>query len=552
MILKTTEALQREKGAELTFNQIAVNEFERMRKIWQMCDDCFSGESSVKENAIANRYIAIPSSKQGNSPESKLARDAYIRRGKMPSFAGDTLEQSCGILGTAEPEIRLEGKAEVLNGLVDYATPFHDGLRGLFRRVIENVLRYGRYCLLLEPNDNASGESLFHINEYKPHKFLRAIPYENGGESYARAIFLDTSNIEYDTELWKEVFLPQITVLALDASGRYYQAKFGISRLAFSRNADGEMVFSEKETASNAINDVMGKLEKFNLLYPDETACDELVYPDKYGVTFERIPFTCINSSDLNFMHFGSVPLQRLCEQCLHILNADCDHQHAIFMTTDPIPTVIGGETGETQPFQMSPDKVVYLPEGYSFGFVSPSGGGLDAQKRNIEEMMETARRMGVSLAGTESAAYTPGVSLELLRNAQTAALKIINATCGSGVEEQLRFAGMWLGLSDDELKESIAFVPSNAFAEIKATAAEAVSVAVNAANMMMTEEEVRKYMEKNGFVPVRDWEEVKSELDAQKLERAEGDLNSVRNAFGFGNEPPPTDEGEEGKKGGE
>lgn len=68
MILKTTDALQRKKGAELTFNQIAVNEFERMRKIWQLCDDCFFGESAVKENAsvpYAQIFIFLKQSVRG-------------------------------------------------------------------------------------------------------------------------------------------------------------------------------------------------------------------------------------------------------------------------------------------------------------------------------------------------------------------------------------------------------------------------------------------------------------------------------------------------------
>ena len=58
--------------------------------------------------------------------------------------------------------------------------------------------------------------------------------------------------------------------------------------------------------------------------------------------------------------------------------------------------------------------------------------------------------------------------------------------------------------------------------------------VAASAAELQMTDEEVRKYIEKNGLAEPRPWEEVKRELEMEQAEKAEGGLNSVAKVFGF------------------
>ena len=518
-----------------TYDELYNADYKKQAAKWQLCDDCFSGEEAVK--AKWQDYIDIPKAKQNN----EQLRKAYISRGKFPAFPADTLEQSIGILGSAVPDITFDGKAKKLDYLRDYATPFRDGATALFARVVANVLRYGRYCLLLEPNNNPQGG--FHINEYKPQKFMRCKIDGEDGESYARMILLDTSYTDYDTVDWKETYTPQITVLALDGRGEYYQAKFGGTAVTVSRyNGSGEMIFEDPSALNDAKDSIMVRLLNFNIFEPDPGLPDDFVYPDKFGKRFDRIPFTCINAQDLHLTRYGDVPLLKLCRQCLHILNADCDHQNLLFMTSDPKPTIIGGD-GDAKDLYLGVDGVLCLPEGFTFSFVSPQAIGLDQQRQNIQEMMETARKMGVSLSGTESAAYTPGVSLELLRNAQTAALKIINRNCGAGVEEQLRFAGKWSGMTDEEVNRDIKFVPSDAFAEIKATAAECVSVAMNAGTLKMTAKEVRQYVEKSGLADARDWEELKEELDAEAQERSDRELNSAKNAFGFTNPEPEEDD---------
>ena len=528
-------------AAKLSLEQFAAPDYRFMNGVIEMCQDCFAGEKAIK--AKNEKYIYKPFSKSGSDIDEVKAWEAYKSRGKFPDYPKKELDKSIGILCATPPDVTLDGKAAKLAPLREYCTPFKDGLQGLFSRTIENVIRTGRTCLLLEPDNRDDGGG-FHINEYRADKFLRVKIAEDNGESWANLVILDTSSIEYDTSIWDDVYYPQITLLALDVNGAYYQAKFGAGAYAIAGyDIAGNPLAKDPKQARETMGSVLAMVRNWDILNPDPAKCSALTYPDKYGKTLDRIPFTCINSSNLHLTKYQLPPLYDLCLLCLHILNADCDHQQAIYLTTDPIPTFSGVDSRDKVEF--SANHAVFLPENASFGFTCSAGAGLDQQARNIAQMHEQAKTMGVSLAGTEGVANQSGVALEIIRNAQTATLRVINQNIGKGIEEQLRWAGRWLGMSQAEIAENIKFTPSNEFADVKPAAAEVVTIASNREKLEMTREEVRKVAERAGIVQSRPWEEVEEELDQQAAEDAEKRLNSVAGAFGFGGGNDTEDEDE-------
>lgn len=536
MIVKSTEARSQQAAAVFTLAQLAVPEYSEMLKLWEICDDCFAGELAVK--AKDDQYIYRPSSKQGDTDLSRKAWEAFKGRGKFPNLPAESLEKMVGVLCAKPPDVSFSGKAEKLEFLRNYATPFRDGLEALFSRTVENVLRSGRTCLLLEP-DNGEGTG-FHINEYRARKFLRAKVNYADGESFAKLILLDTSSIDYDYTVWKDVYSPQITLLALteptgSSPAVYYQAKFGRSGVKIAGYKNGAAVWDDAEQYHLALGEIFGMLEAFRIDDPDSSACTIFNVPDKFGRTLDRIPFTCINLASLNFMRFERPPLLNLCLRCLHILNADCDHQQALYMTTDPVAVIYGADAEKK--VELGADRVLFLPEGSKFEYVSANSQGLDQQARNIEQMIAEAREMGISLSGTDGLTNTPVGTMQLYRDSQVAGLQTINQTCGKGIEEQLRFAGRWIGMTPEETARDIRFTPSSDFAEIKATAQECVTLANSRAALQLTREEVRKYTEKNGLADPRPWPEVREELDQLEAEKQQARLDSVAGAFGFGEE---------------
>ena len=538
-IQKDFTAVSNKQTAQLTIDQLATHEYFLLRPARELCQDVFSGEMAIKGKG--ERYVYRPYSKtQGEHKEQ--AWKAYLKRGKMPGYASKTLEQMIGVMGAVPPDIVFDGKAERLEFLRELATPYRDGLEALANRVRENILRTGQYCLLLEPDEEADK---FHINEYKCFDYLRCVIGDDGAETFAKCVFLDTSRTAYDTTIWKEVYYPQITLLALDKNGNYYQAKFGRFGVSLAGYQDGAMKYQDAEEYTNSMADIFGKLEQFNVLEPDESKCDSLVYPNKYGKTLNRIPFVCINPSNLSLTSSQNPPLLNLCVQCLHILEADCDHQNAIFMTTDPTAVFTG--VNKEKDIATGSDSSLFLPQGATFNYVAAGSSGIPQQMENIQKMKEDALQMGVSLAGQEGAVNSSGVALSIVRNAQTAALRIINETAGKGIEQILRYAGKWLGLTDEECSEMIKFTPSNEFAEAKATVAECVAL-INS-QLPMTEEEKRRYLERNNIVDPVPWEEFKVKLDEEKAEKQAHGLESVAGAFGFVHDEEDQESTEQGEE---
>ena len=515
MITKSTDAYRKKKSAINTISQLADPKWEIYRKYWELCDDVCSGELTVKEKA--DQYIYRPMSKRGNTPDAFQSWEAYKSRGKLPKSAAESLEKMQGTICAKPPLFTLENKASRLEFMREHATPMRDGLDALFSRTVENVLKYGRYCLLLESDD--SGD-LFHINEFRAEKLLRVVPVEEDGDSYAKIIYLDTSNIRFDYQKLKDVYCPQITVLALDGNGRYYQAQFGTGEVAVRNHKNGTPQYDNKAYAET-MTELFAELETFDVDNPDERA----VYPQKFGQYLDRIPFTVINPNNLNFMKFAPPPILDICVQSLHILNADCDHQQAVFLTTAPIPKFTHVEKQKT--VQLSCDRSLNLSGDTEFEFVCAPTSGLQMQAANLEQMREEAKSMGLNISGTEGAANTSGVALEIIRNGQTAKLRIVNQTCAKGIEEQLRIAGKWLLRMDDEtVSQSVKYTPSADLAKIKPNMQELVAFANVAKEFSVTRREMREWLEENFEIEHKDWEELQIELDA------EADLSEIGTDF--------------------
>jgi hypothetical protein len=184
-------------------------------------------------------------------------------------------------------------------------------------------------------------------------------------------------------------------------------------------------------------------------------------------------------------------------------------------MTTDPIP-VIKGVRDKDAGVTLSPDRTLNLSEGVEFGFVGAPTAGLSMQAQNIQSILALAKDSGVFLAGSEALTNVSGYALEIQRNSQTADLRIINDTCGKGIEEQLRWAGKWIGMSSEECSTDIVFTPSNTFAEIQPGLGDATALAKVARDFSITAKEKREWAEKNLGFPERDWEELQDEMEAE------------------------------------
>jgi hypothetical protein len=366
--------------------------------------------------------------------------------------------------------------------------------------------------LLLEPDDEGD---IFHINEFKPEKLLRVVPVESKGDSYAKVVYLDTSNIRFDYHLNVDVYCPQITVLALDGSGNYYQAQFGTGEVPIAAYKNGVPQWGSKAQYKETMDQVFAELERFDIDNPDPQIA---VYPQKFKRPLNRIPFTVVNPQSLNFMKFTPPPILDMCVQALHVLNADCDHQQAIYLTTDPIPKFTKLEKTDEKKVQLTAERSLLLGGEADFSFVSAPTDGLQMQAANIAQMLSELEQMGLNISGMEGAANTSGVALELVRNSQTAQLRIINQTCAKAIEEQLRRAAQWLlGIDDIKAGELVKYTPADDLAKVKPSLAELAAFANVAEKFSVTKQEMRQWLEENFDIEHKDWNDLQLEIEAER-----------------------------------
>ena len=441
---------------------------------WQKCRDAFAGEDAIR--AAGEKYLYRPESKK-----KPAAWKAYLERPKFPSYCKDTLLKMCGILSTGQPEMKLDD----LEFFRDWATSDHGGLVALANRVIENVLKFGRYHLLLQVGDTTQGQNLFYIDHFAPEKFLDCDWETEKGESYLTWVLLDDSDVVFDIRTKKRDFDRRLLVLGLDEAGRYYQARIKPE-----------------------------EWEGFDILNPN---AGEVEYPAPYGVIGSRIPFFVFNVTDRSFGHYQRPPMIDLVNHSLHLYNADAPYQQTLFMTSDPTLIRKGMPKSSEDP-KLGSDVFQDIPADADVKFLEFSGTGANAQLQNIQTMQADADKMGVSIAGIEGAANASGVALEIVRNAQTAALRIINKNIGIGLQNLLRFAFQWEHPGEDResVAEKIVYSPSNDFADLKASSQEIVQFAMNRKDLMMTREEMRSWIERNAGLEHRDWIELEAELDAE------------------------------------
>ena len=517
----SADILTDRRRSALTIDRLAAPDIRRMRFAWELCADVFAGEMAVK--AKGDRYIYKPVSKSGTTTAAKKAWEAYKGRGKLSKIPRQTLEKITGTLTAKPPQVLFGDRAAaVLAPLVENATPFGDGLDALFSRTVYNVLKSGRYCLLLEPEDNASAGG-FHINEYRAEKFLRAVSaVDETGRSYARMVLLDTSSIDYDLSEWRSVYRPSLTVLGLDAEGRYYQAIIRSAPVAVRvEDAPGVPVFESERDRRESEKALVEALRLLDVDAPQPNGLTEIVYPTKYGRTLDRIPFTVCNPGDLNFARVSEPPLLDVCLLALHALEADCDHQQAIFLTTDPLPVFSGlDERGgaDGKPINLTPDRSLKLTGNAKFDFVAAPAQGLQMQADNIKNMLDEARLLSLAVSGMEDTGNTSGVALELKQEYRTADIRLINQTCAKAVEEQMRCAGRWLGMDAATAAEEIKYTPSRDLARMKPTLSDAKILADVAARFSLTRQELREWAEANLGIEHRDFDEVLAALDAEAV----------------------------------
>lgn len=485
-----------------TASDLAYYGYEKLAQCRDRVEDCLGGQRRIKEQSV--KYLPADKWQKNNTDDYA----AYLRRALFFSYTRKALNRYVGMLDMGEPDISLPENGK-LDFIKDKATQYGDGLKSLQRRINEAQLSQGLIGLLLE--STGKEDVPFVIQTYRAKDFLRTKFEIRDGKSFARFVLLDESGYEYDMNTKQDAEVRKLRVLGLDANDEYYQA--GIS---FDEWAD------------------------FNILDP---VSENLVYPDFHGKRMNVIPFTWCGASSLSGTSFDEPPILNVADAEISLYQLYADYRQVLYMTGQS-PLFITGLKGNPSDIKTMLDAMFVnsgainaLPDGADARYLEVAAQSLSVISQEVEYLKEICTSDALSISDNKS--NQSGVAVQLIQDSNSSPLQIINSVAGDAITEQMRYAAMWEGMSDQDIMTT-RYTPSRDFAEANLTVQELVSV--DGTESLTTEEKRGVWIENGYGNPKMTIEEF---LD-EKAKEKENNMNGSPVIGGNGNPYVPDEKNED------
>lgn len=478
------------------------DDYRRAQAVRERVRDVTAGAAVVKSlgGNLADSYkYLIPTERQKSNADEY---QRYLAMAVWPGYTGATDLTAGGLLAVGEPTWKIPPNHRELQQLIEYATPFKDGVKALQLRINRRQRIDGQCVLLMEVNSDErirNGDPMFFINSYKSEKFLTAWFDFEDGESIARFVILDESDYEFDWIKKRRNYVNKYRLLGIDERDRYYQ-------MAFRADQWNSIDIRNPRPAADPANPQFG----------------EAFYPAPNGRVFNRIPLTWCNVTNLSGASYENPMLADLADLDLSIFNADAAYRQTLWLTSQPINVITGGN-GDKILLAYGAGAVHYLPDGYKEEWLEFTGAGAGAQRTALEDLHARAIAKSMSLFGNVGSNQS-GEALKIIQGAQVAPLVSMVQTSGDAITEQLRYAARWLGMSREQAAEEVLYSPSENFARLNLSITEIMNVVNGMANnadlVPLLEKEVRRAFVESGLAEDMSWDEFLKAWQEEKEER--------------------------------
>lgn len=443
--------------------------------------DVVSGTATIKsvgdkKFTKAYQYL-IPTERQKNNT------DEYVRYLEMAVFYEYTAASAMvglGMIATGKPSIA--GLPDDLAGLEWRATPYGDGLQALQLRMNTAQFVDGGCVTVLEINPDEKirqGYPPCYINRYSMDKLIDNRFEFRDGQSFTRFVLMDESDYVYDYKTKHESIVNKYRIFGLDAQNRYYQAALTEDQWGGEKSFD---IFNPP-VAKNPLNPQFG----------------EAVYPQLYNRYLDVVPVVWCNVTNLSGAHYEKPFLSDIADLDIAIYNADAAYRQTLWLTSQPVFTIIGGK-GEEIKIPMGAGVVHFLPEGYKEQFTEFSGAGANAQKEALDKLHEIVNRKAMSLFPVND--NQSGEALKIIQGSQVAPLVTMVNTSGNAITQLLRYAGRWKQMKEEQIQDII-YTPSEAYARRNLDFSEIlqfINMKERNPNIPVLRSEIRQKMIENGW----------------------------------------------------
>ena len=400
---------------------------------WQQMRDCYEGEAKIKDKGTTYLPATGGMILDGMDSISDVGYknyQAYKARAVFPDYIREGVEALIGLLHQKDAIIKLPKSMEYLR---DNATIDGESLLLLLRKMNEEQLVTGRLGLLCDmpvaPRDPLMPE--FFISLYAAETIIN---WDDGiglpGLNELNLVVLDESGPVREGLYWKTQQQYRVLQLgdldATEESGTYTYGLFD------GTGASGDAGSSYDPTAMKA--------------------------PLYKGKTYDKIPFTFVNTKDL-VSRPDRPPLLGLADTALSIYKSEADYRQNLHMQGQDTLVTIGGVKnpnsvpGDEDAVRVGAGSRLDIDLGGDAKFIGVSSTGLAEQRNAIENDRKRAEFKAGQLIGNQSIKNESGNAMLARLAAQTANLNQIAMSSAEGLQTALRHIARWMGIDPKEVE---------------------------------------------------------------------------------------------------
>ncbi len=499
--METETKVRNMAKSKLSSHRFNGPDYDTYWEKWCICRDVFAGGDRVK--SLGAKYLPKSAWHRNGGTQGEEDYKAFKQRAIFYNYLREAIQTMLGVLQKGKAKIELPKSLEFFK---DSATPYKDGLEALAGRLAKQILLVGNGGLSLEvAGDGKSTAEMpdFYINTWQPESIKDKDFTSNSqtGETFARFVLLDETDEVFNYKTKQREPDEKWRVLALDENGLYYTA------------------FMKPEEWED-----FDIFKPVRALKPDKPQSGEAVYPLFRGKPCSRIPFTFVNSTDLSGGHYEDPPLYELVNLVLSLYRGEADYRQTLHFTASDFYKMTGCDGNKSEEeLMVGAGGIVKLEGDRDIGVVSSSGGGARLQMESLDRLHELCQRKIVTLL--DVGANQSGRSLEIIQGSKSALIEPMNQNIGKALEEQLRYAAVWSGMSREEAFANVKYIPAkieDTSVEIAGLISLWISKKQNA--LPITAKDFHALLQKAGITD-KEFEDYMDELEVEGAEEVASEL---------------------------
>lgn len=397
--------------------------YNEVRKEWIRIKDFIAGLKRIKENALCNDYIDLPSG-LNNASVSDTKKQAYIKRAFVPELANVALQEANGRI--FQQGVKLPNFPESLDYMNDDIDTSNVSLYEMTQKVINN-LNSTSFCGILVDWLNSDVE------------YRTVAEKEQSGERVIWTFYEDLEILEILTSndnkpikiTLSEKYVQRINYIGVETEVKEYEAR----RILL---LDEEGFYTQK----------------FYIKNENDWQMIEEITPLINGKRLTEIPFVIFNGKTNN-QEIYKPRLQDMVETMNSILKNWTDLEHMIHNICMPVRYATGlTQDDKNNITGISPTALwTTINPDAKFGVLDVGGKGLDYVFSNINTKLSLAERIGyVFMAQTQKTA-TQTISESTGR---VITLTDVVESANQGLNNAIWWSFMFAGIAYNEEEHTI------------------------------------------------------------------------------------------------